>query len=42
MFKVVMVRGRKLKKVGDDLEIQKQSVASLKPTIGEQNIVPSK
>jgi hypothetical protein len=40
MLRVVMARGRKLKKVGGDLEIQKQSVASLKPTIGEQNVVP--
>jgi hypothetical protein len=40
MFMVVMVRGRKLKKVGGDLEVQKQNVASLKPTIGEQNVAP--
>jgi hypothetical protein len=42
MFKVVMARGRKLKKIGGDLEVRKKNVASLKPTIGEQNVVPSK
>jgi hypothetical protein len=53
MLKVVMARGRKLKKVGD-LEVQKQNVASSKQIIGkqivdplqlgfrEQNVVPSK
>ncbi len=38
-FKVIMARGRRLKKVGGDLEAQKQNVASLKLTIGEQNVV---
>ncbi len=33
-----MAKGRKLKKVGGDLEAQKQSVASLKLTIEEQNV----
>jgi hypothetical protein len=37
-----MDKGRKLKKVGCDLEAQKQNVASLEATIGEQNVVPSK
>jgi hypothetical protein len=41
MFKVVMAKGRRLKKVGGDLEAQKQSVASSKLTIGEQNVAPS-
>jgi hypothetical protein len=36
MFKVVMARGRKLKKIGGDLEVWKKNVASLEPTIGEQ------
>jgi hypothetical protein len=40
MFRVVMAKGRKLKKISGDLEVQKQNVASLKPTIGEQNIAP--
>ncbi len=39
MFKAVMARGRRLKNVGGDLEAQKQNVASLEPTIGEQNVV---
>jgi hypothetical protein len=38
MFKVVMAKGRKLKKFGGDLEVQKQSVVSLELTIGEQNV----
>jgi hypothetical protein len=38
MFKVVMVRGRRLKKVGGDLEVQKQNVVSLELTFGEQNV----
>ncbi len=33
-----MVRGKRLKKVNGDLEAQKQSVASLELTIGEQNV----
>ncbi len=33
-----MARGRRLKKVGGDLEAQKQSVASLKLTIREKNV----
>jgi len=40
MLKVVMVIGRKLKKVGD-LEAQKKHVTSLEQTIGEQNVAPS-
>jgi hypothetical protein len=35
-----MARGRKLKKIGGDLEVWKKNVASLEPTIGEQNVVP--
>jgi hypothetical protein len=42
MLKVVMVRGRRLKKGGGDLEIHKQNVASLKQTISKQNVVPLK
>ncbi len=38
MFKVVMARGKKLKKIGGDLEAQKQSVVSLESIIGEQNV----
>ncbi len=30
-----MAKGGKLKKVGGDLEVQKQNVISLEPTIGE-------
>jgi hypothetical protein len=37
-----MASGRKLKKVNGDLEAQKQSVASLKLTIKEQNVASSK
>ncbi len=40
MLKVIMVRGRKLNKVGD-LEAQKQNVASLELTHAKQNVVPS-
>jgi len=40
MFEIVMLRGRRLKKVGGDLEALKQSVVSSKLTIGEQNVVP--
>jgi hypothetical protein len=54
MLKVVMARGRRLKKGGGDLEAQKQNVASLEPItkkqnvdalqprLQEQNVVPSK
>jgi hypothetical protein len=54
MFKVVMGRRRRLKKIGGDLEAQKENVVSSKPIIrkqnvdplqlglGEQNVVPSK
>jgi hypothetical protein len=41
MFKVIMAKGKKLKKVGGDLEAQKQNVISLEPT-REQNVAPSK
>ncbi len=37
MLKVVMAKGRKLKKGGGDLETQKQNVASLEQTVGKQN-----
>jgi hypothetical protein len=40
MLKVVMARGRKLKKVGD-LEVQKKNVISLEQTIQKQNVTPS-
>jgi hypothetical protein len=39
MLKVVMARGRKLKKVGD-LEVHKENVVSSKHTIGKQNVDP--
>jgi hypothetical protein len=39
MLKVVMARGRRLKKGGGDLEVHKQNVASLEQTIVEQNVV---
>jgi hypothetical protein len=35
-----MARGRKLKKVGGDLEAQKQNIASSKPIVGKQNVDP--
>jgi len=35
-----MVRGKRLKKGCGDLEVQKQNVASLKQTIGKQNVDP--
>jgi hypothetical protein len=37
LFRIVMARRRRSKKVGGDLAAQKQSVASSKLTIGEQN-----
>jgi hypothetical protein len=40
MCKVIMAKGRRLKKVGGDLEAQKQNVISSKCIIGEQNVVP--
>ncbi len=40
MFRVIMTKGRKLKKISGDLEAQKQNVASLEP-ITEQNVDPS-
>ncbi len=39
MFKVVMARGRRLKKLGGDLKAHKQNVSSTKLTIGKQNVV---
>jgi hypothetical protein len=36
-----MARGRRLKKDGGDLEVQKQNVASSEKTIVEQNVVSS-
>ncbi len=41
MLKVVMVKERKFKKGGGDLEFHKKNVASSKQTIGEQNVAPS-
>jgi len=35
-----VIKRRRLKKVGGDLEAQKQNVISLESTIGEQNVVP--
>jgi hypothetical protein len=36
-----MARGRRLKKGGGDLEVQKQNVASSEETVDEQNVVSS-
>ncbi len=41
MSKVIMAKGRKLKKGGGDLEAHKQDVVSLEPMIGKQNVDPS-
>jgi len=38
MFRVVMARGKRLKKVVGDLEVQKQSAVSSKMRIREQNV----
>ncbi len=38
VLKVIMARGRRLKKSGGDLEVQKKNVASSKQTIGKQNV----
>jgi hypothetical protein len=38
MLKVVMARGRKLKKSGYDLEIHKQNVVTSNQAIAEQNV----
>jgi hypothetical protein len=40
MLKVIMVRGKRLKKGGGDLEVQKQNVALSEQTIGKQNVDP--
>jgi hypothetical protein len=40
MLKVIMARGRKVKKGGGDLEAHKQNVASSELTIGKQNVDP--
>jgi hypothetical protein len=42
MLKIIIARGRRLKKSGGDLEVHKQNVASLKRTIVEQNVASSK
>jgi len=39
MLKVVMAKGRRLKKNVGDLEVHKQHVASSKQTIAKQNVV---
>jgi hypothetical protein len=41
MLKVVMARGRRLKKGGGDLEVHMQNVTSSEQTVGEQNVVAS-
>jgi len=38
MLKVVMAKGRRLKKGGGDLEAQKQNVALLESIIRKQNV----
>jgi len=40
MLKVVMARGRRLKKGGGDLEIAVQNVATSNQPISEQNVAP--
>jgi hypothetical protein len=40
MLKVVMARGRRLKKASD-LEVQKQNVASSKQRLQKQNVISS-
>jgi len=40
MLKVVIARGRRLRKGGDDLEAHKQNVVSLEQTIEKQNVDP--
>jgi len=42
MFRVIMAKGRRLKKIDGDLEVHNQNVASLEPIIVEQNVVPLK
>jgi hypothetical protein len=41
MFRVIVAKGRRLKKVGGDLEVHKQNVASSKLKIREKNVAPS-
>jgi hypothetical protein len=41
MLKVVMARGRRLKKGGGDLEVHKQNVVSSEQTIAKQNVTSS-
>jgi len=41
MLKVIMVRGRRLKKGGADLEVHKKNVASSEQTIANQNVASS-
>jgi len=40
MFRVIMAKRRRLKKVGDHLGVRKKNVISSKLTIKEQNVVP--
>ncbi len=42
MLKVVMAKGRRLKKGGGDLEVHKKNVDPLQLGLWEQNVVPSK
>jgi len=42
MLKVVMARGRNLKKGGGDLKVHKQNIISLEQIITEQNVASSK
>ncbi len=37
-----MAKGRRMKKVGGDLEVHKQNVISSELTFGEQNVIPLK
>jgi hypothetical protein len=40
MLKVIMAKGRRLKKGGGDFKAHKQNVASSEQTIGKQNVDP--
>ncbi len=42
MLKVVMIKGRRLKTGGGDLEVHKQNIVPLKLKPKEQNVIPSK
>jgi hypothetical protein len=37
MFRVIVTKGRRLKKVSGDLEVHKQNVVPLEPRVDESN-----